>query len=73
MATTSRRLSAKGKTSKPSHTPGKTKGGFCVRHPDAHIAISANPYKGEGLKGNKKASYNRWWARMLAVNGGKKV
>ena len=72
MATTSRRLSAKAKTSKGSHTPGKTKGGNCVRHPDSHIACSANPYKGDGLKGNKRASYTRWWDRMKSINGGKK-
>lgn len=69
MTTTSRRLAAKGKTNKPSHTPGKDKGGFCVRSADAAIACTTNPYKGQGLKGQVKARYNRWWNKMLPVNG----
>lgn len=72
MATTSRRLSARSKASRNSHTPGKEKGGFCVRSPDAAIACSTNPYKGSGLKGQTKSSYNRWWTKMLAVNGVKR-
>lgn len=69
MSTSSRRLSARGRTSKNSHTPGKDKGGNCVRSPDASIACSTNPYKGQGLKGQVKARYNRFWTKMYAVNG----
>ena len=69
MSTSSRRLSQRSKTSKNSHTSGRSKGGLCVKHPDAALACSANPYKGSGLKGQTKASYNRWWSKMLPVNG----
>ena len=72
MSSTSRRLSQRGKTSRNSHTPGKDKGGYCVRNPDAMIAINTNPYKGQGLKGQTKARYNRFWNKMFAVNGVKK-
>lgn len=68
MATTSRRLSARGKASRNNHTPGKDKGGNCVRTPDAALATRINPYKGQGLKGNTLASYTRFWARAAAVN-----
>lgn len=59
MTTSSRRLSLRAKHSRASHTPGKTKGGFCVRPKDAGTAMSGNPYKGAGLKGNNKAVYDR--------------
>lgn len=68
MATTSRRLCAKAKAHRNSHTPGKDKGGNCVRTPDAMLAISVNPYKGQGLKGNTLSSYNRFWARAASAN-----
>lgn len=67
MSTTSRRLSKK--ASRNSHTPGREKGGFCVRTPDAALATSLNPYKGSGLKGQNLARYNRFWNKMLPVNG----
>lgn len=73
MSTSSRRLSEQAKPSRNSHTPGKDKGGFCVRSPDSAIACSANPYKGAGLKGQNRAKYNRFWDKMLAVNGVKKT
>ncbi len=69
MATTSRRLSAKSKISKPSHTPGRTKGGFCVKPKDAGTAMSGNPYKGDGLKGNQLSTYSRLWARYKGAKG----
>ena len=69
MATTSRRLSQRASTSKPSHTPGHTKGGYCVRPKDCGIAISGNPYKGAGLKGNNAATYDRLWARYKGAKG----
>lgn len=73
MSTSSRRLSAKAKTSKNSHTPGKDKGAYCVRRTDANLAVSTNPYKGQGLKGQAKSAYNRFWSVMLPLNGVKHV
>lgn len=72
MSTSSRRLSAKSKSHRNSHTPGKDKGGFCVKMNEAGIGVSSNPYKGQGLKGNGKAAYTRFWARMYTENGIKK-
>lgn len=68
MTTTSRRLSEKSRPSRNNHTPGRTKGGYCVKHPDSGVACSANPYKGQGLKGQRLASYDRWWTKMFSVN-----
>lgn len=67
--TTSRRLAKKVSGNRNSHTPGKDKGAFCVRMPGASLAISLNPYKGAGLKGQNLANYNRFWNKMLLVNG----
>ncbi len=69
MTTTSRGLSRKTANSRPSHTAGKTKGGFCVKPKDAGIAMAGNPYKGAGLKGNNLATYNRLWARYKGAKG----
>lgn len=69
MSTTSRGISLRTRPSRNSHTPGKDKGGFCVRHNDAGLGVSLNPYKGQGLKGNKLASYDRFWTRMFVENG----
>ena len=69
MTSTSRRLSAKGKVSKPSHTAGKTKGGMCVRPKDAGIAMTGNPYKGAGLKGHHLSTYTRLWDRYKNAKG----
>lgn len=57
MTTTSRRLSAKARTSKPSHTPGKTKGGTCVKSELKTFGMSANPYKLRGYRANQYAAY----------------
>lgn len=67
--TTSRRISERLKHGRASHTPGKTKGGFCVRPKDFGNAISSNPYKGAGLKGHRLSSYNRLWDRYKAAKG----
>lgn len=70
MTTTSRRLSAKGKTSKPSNSSGREKG---IKRPkDFGIAINGNPYKGQGIKGNAKNTYKRIWGKFYARNGIKK-
>lgn len=69
MTTTSRRLSAKAKTSKNQHTPGKSKGGFCVKPKDAGIAMTGNPYKGAGLKGGNLSTYDRLWTRYKGAKG----
>jgi len=69
MSSTSRRLSARSKHSRASSTPGKDKGGFCVRPKDAGIAIKGNPYKGNGLTGNIKGMYDRLWARYKGAKG----
>ena len=61
MTTTSRRLSAKSKHNRNNHTPGKDKGGYCVRPTDFGNATKRNPYKGQGLKGNESSSYTRIW------------
>ena len=67
MTTTSRRLSAKLHHSRNNHTPGKDKGGYCVRPKDFGNATKRNPYKGAGLKGNQRSSYDRLWARYKAA------
>lgn len=69
MSTSSRRLSAKLHHSRASHTPGRSKGGFCVRPKDVGIAMKGNPYKGSGIKGNDKATYTRLWDRFKGAKG----
>ena len=69
MSTTSRRLSQKANVAKNSHTSGRSKGGFCVRPKDAGTAMSGNPYKGAGLKGNQRSTYDRLWARYKGAKG----
>ena len=69
MTTSSRRLSKRGKLSKNNHTPGKTKGGYCVRPNDHGIATKSNPYKGQGLKGATANAYDTQWARYKAAKG----
>lgn len=69
MSTTSRRLSQKVKSNRGSHTPGKDKGAFCVRRSDSAVGVGVNPYKGQGLKGQRAAQYNAFWNVMLPLNG----
>ena len=69
MTTTSRGISNRTKHARASHTPGRGKGGFCVKPKDSGIAISGNPYKGAGLKGNRKATYDRLWKRYKGAKG----
>lgn len=69
MTTTSRGISKQLNHSRASSTPGKTKGAFCVRRSDSGVGCNINPYKGQGLKGQNKAQYNRFWDVMLPVNG----
>jgi hypothetical protein len=69
MTTTSRRISERLHHNRASHTPGNTKGGFCVRPKDAGLAISGNPYKGAGLKGRHLNTYNRLWTRYKGAKG----
>lgn len=57
MTTTSRRLSAKSRTNKPSHTPGKTKGGTCVKSELKTFGMNANPYKLRGFRASQYISY----------------
>lgn len=57
MTTTSRRLSAKSRVAKPSHTPGKTKGGNCVKSELKTWGGKANPYKLSGGDVHKYAKY----------------
>lgn len=70
MSTSSRRLSQKTKPSRNNHTPGKDKGGYCVRKPDAMLACSANPYKGRGL-GAAQGKYDAWWTYAKNAKGNK--
>lgn len=67
MSTTSRRLSAKLHHSRNNHTPGKDKGGYCVRPKDFGIATNVNPYKGAGIKGSRASTYDRLWNRYRAA------
>ena len=69
MSTSSRRLSANAKSHRGSHTPGKQKGGNCVKPKDYGIAINGNPYKGAGLKGNNASTYTRLWDRYKSAKG----
>lgn len=69
MTTTSRRISARAKANRNSHTPGHTKGGYCVKPKDAGTAIAANPYKGAGLVGNRRSVYEHLWRRYKAAKG----
>lgn len=57
MSTTSRRLSAKSRVSRPSHTPGKTKGGNCVKSSLKTWGMNANPNKLKGGDVGKYAAY----------------
>lgn len=69
MSTSSRGISRKLYHSRNSHTPGKTKGGYCVKPKDSGTAITGNPYKGAGLKGNKLSTYNNLWDRYKKAKG----
>lgn len=69
MTSFSRRMAQACKPSRNSHTPGNKKGGFCVRPKDHGTAISGNPYKGAGLKGNDASRYKRIWARYKGAKG----
>ena len=68
MTTTSRRLSARSKHNRGNSTPGKTKGGNCVRPKDFGIAIHGDPSK---LKGAALATYERLWANYKNAKGNK--
>jgi hypothetical protein len=59
MTTSSRRLSQKGRTSKPSHTSGKSKGGQCVKSALRTFGMNANPYKLKGAAANRYIKYCR--------------
>lgn len=65
MTTTSRRLAAKSKDSKPSHTAGKTKGGNCVKSPLKTWGATANPYK---LKGGQAQLFVVYSAEVRKLN-----
>lgn len=67
MTSTSRRLSERGKHQRNNSTPGKTKGGNCVRPKDHGLAINGSPYK---LKGGQLNAYQRIWGKYKAANGG---
>lgn len=69
MTTTSRRISLRSKHGRSSSTPGKTKGGNCVRPKDFGIATRTNPYKGAGLKGHTLGAYERLWNRYKSAKG----
>lgn len=71
MSTTSRRLSQRYKVSKNVNTPGRTKGGFCVRPRDFGIFTKGNPYKGQGMAASVGAAYVRIGSRYSAANKGK--
>ena len=68
MTTTSRRISQASKISKPSHTPGRTKGANCVRPNDFGIYTNGNPYKGAGMKGDVGTKRLRLSDRYAAAN-----
>lgn len=69
MSTSSRGISKRLHHHRASHTPGRTKGGNCVRPKDCGLAISGNPYKGAGLKGNAKSTYIRLWDKYKSAKG----
>lgn len=69
MATTSRRLSAKCKTAKPSHTPGREKGGNCVKTALKTFGATANPYK---LKGYGLRLFDAYTDEVYRLNGQKR-
>lgn len=69
MTSMSRRMAQACKANRASHTPGIKKGGFCVRPKDHGLATSGNPYKGAGLKGNAKSTYQRLWTRYKGAKG----
>lgn len=66
MSTTSRRLSQSSKHNRNQHTPGKEKGGNCVRPKDYGLAVNGDPTK---LKGGALQVYHRLWARYKSANG----
>lgn len=68
MTTTSRRLSQRNAHGRNNSTPGKTKGGNCVRPKDHGLAMSGNPSK---LRGENLAKYNRLWANYKNAKGNK--
>lgn len=68
MSSTSRRLSERGKHNRNNSTPGKTKGGNCVRPKDHGLAMSGDPNK---LRGEKLSKYNRLWAQYKNAKGNK--
>lgn len=63
--TTSRRVSAAAKASRNSHTPGKTKGGNCIRPKDFGLYTKGNPYKMRGGTANR---YLNLSARYSGLN-----
>ena len=68
MTTTSRRLSQRNKHNRNQNTPGKDKGGNCVRPKDFGLAINGDPTK---LKGGQLNTYDRLWAKYKLANGAK--
>lgn len=68
MSTSSRRLAAKARNNRPSHTPGKTKAESCQRSPLKTFGMNANPYK---LKGAAAQRYEVYCKHVDAMNKGK--
>ncbi|HEX7646350.1 MAG TPA: hypothetical protein VF450_02945 [Noviherbaspirillum sp.] len=65
MTTTSRGLSRKARTSTPSRTPGKDKGGSCVKTELKTWGANANPYK---LRGSARQRYEVYRETTNAMN-----
>lgn len=65
MTTTSRRISAKTKTHKPSHTAGRDKGGNCAKTELKTWGASANPYK---LKGGALHRFHEYSEMVKGLN-----
>lgn len=65
MSTSSRRLMAGFKTGKPSRTPGKDKGGSCVKTDLKTWGAQANPYK---LRGGALHKYEKYKEVTSAMN-----
>lgn len=67
MATSSRRLSAKSKSHRPSQTPGKDKGETCTKSPLKEWGRKINPYK---LSSRDLKIYERYVAHTNNMNKG---
>jgi hypothetical protein len=65
LRTTSKRIGASLRSSRPSSTPGKTKGGNCVRSELKTWGIRANPNK---LRGGDADRYAKYCATTNGLN-----